>query len=154
MKNTYYFEDIPKSDFLPFQSGTLLLDIDHTLLPPSVLELGQKGREQILRIKEMGITILLLSNGGRHVRNRALAQTLGVEYVTSRYKKPNKKIISGLTLRQPVVVVGDKGLTDGLFALRIKAPFLRVKRHTSPADSFFDTVACIIDDVLSYLLPI
>lgn len=154
MKNIFYFEDISKEDLIPFQSGTLLLDVDHTLLPPSVLNLQEKTKEQVLRIKDMGITVFLLSNGGRHERNRALAQELGVQYVASRYKKPSKKVVDGITLRQPVFVIGDKILTDGLFALRINTPFLQVKRHTSSTDSFFDRLACIIDDVLSYLLPI
>jgi len=58
---------------------------------------------------------------------------LGLKIADMKHKKPSKKILETIHVKNPrrIVVIGDKFLTDGLFAKRIGAKFLMVKRKLS-----------------------
>lgn len=136
--------------------ATVILDIDGTVIAPGNPVIAPQEREAVLRMAQ-GATAILLSNKKNHERNERIAEELGVAYHRTGWKKPFPRSAQPFLSRHPLVVVGDKFLTDGLLALFIRAPFIKVRRLTSRQDGFFDRLACAVDDgaymLLRPLLP-
>jgi predicted HAD superfamily phosphohydrolase YqeG len=136
--------------------ATVILDIDGTVIAPGNPVIAPEEREAVLRMAQ-GATVVLLSNKKEHARNQRIAEELGVAYHRTGWKKPFPRSAQPFLRGHPLVVVGDKFLTDGLLALFIRASFIKVRRLSSREDSFFDRLACAIDDgaymLLKPLLP-
>ncbi|MCX6784804.1 MAG: UbiA prenyltransferase family protein, partial [Candidatus Komeilibacteria bacterium] len=81
-------------------------------------------------------------------RNQELAQLTKVPCLDAPYRKPSAKILKYLDNpeRWPLVVIGDKFLTDGLFAKNIGASFVKVQRLLASTDSFITKTAYLVDD--------
>ena len=130
--------------------STILLDIDGTLLADGDDIVPRYIVETVSLMKENHI-VFLVTNSGKIARRESVSEQLGVSCVKSRYKKPNPKIIEKISMdtEKPVVVIGDKMLTDGLFARYIEAEFLLVERITSRRDRFLIKLSYLIDDACS-----
>lgn len=152
MKQLPYFEDISSSVIDSWKDGTIFLDIDHTLLAPMESSVSVKVFQKIELLRSVASHIYLVSNGRKHERNKALAESLGVIYIESKYRKPGLQVVSGVEKKKPLVVIGDKVLIDGMFAKRLGAQFLMVKRHTLPKEPLFDRLSCALDSLVSFFI--
>jgi len=57
-----------------------------------------------------------------------------------------------VTARDPLVVIGDKYCTDGLFARNLKARFVLVLRKRSGRERLIVRISYLIDRVVSWVL--
>lgn len=130
----------------------IFLDIDGTLLPDSECLLSDRIVEAINTLAKNN-EIHLCTNSRNHGRNKKIEKQLHLKIINLEHKKPNFKILQTVCLNsnKQFVVIGDKFLTDFLFAKNIKADFLMVRRKLSRKEStkikFYNT----IDDICYYL---
>ena len=140
--------------FNQLKTGTIkdyliFLDIDGTLIEDSEIEVDKEGIKKINELKKHN-QIYLCPNGPDRKRNRAVAELCKLDYLDTDIKKPSKKILNLIDIQSPdkKLVIGDKFLTDGLFAKRIKADFIKVKRITSKNDKLYIKFLYWIDDLI------
>ena len=133
----------------------IFLDIDGTLIHDSKHELDEEVIKKINILKKNN-EVYLCSNSSDYSRNRKVSELSGLPYLETTLRKPSKKMLhlvdeAGGKKR---LVIGDKLLTDGLFALNIGAKFMKVKRMTSTQDSRYIKFLYWVDDVISKMLKI
>lgn len=135
-----------------FKDTTIIVDLDGTLTQDGKDTIDEKTAALISLLKKNN-RIYLFSNKRNEFRCSALARALGIDYLQTRYKKPNKKVLASLPphLRRHLVIIGDKFLTDGLLAKQSGAQFIKVKRMTSPKDSLLTKLIYSIDDIASLI---
>lgn len=126
---------------------TVILDIDGTLTCSSKRSIDKNVIRVIRKLQEENV-VYVFSNNYNGKRSREIAKSLDLPYIESPYKKPNKKILQYIDEMCPIVAIGDKYLTDGLFAQFTGARHIRVKRYRCDDDSMADKVACFLDDVM------
>lgn len=124
-------------NFDEIQDSIILLDVDGTLGPHDLISVSESVSKQITKISKNRNLIYITSNNKDRERNKKLAEELHIEYLETKYRKPNVLVVESIRHmfeKRSVVVIGDKILTDGLFARRINATFIHVKREKSPLD--------------------
>lgn len=145
-----YFKDL---DVEVLRDATVLLDIDGTIAYDKGLEVLPAESTKLIELKQVARKVVFISNG-EHARTVALAESHTVIAHVSPFKKPSKKIWQALTdeghytAKEKVVVVGDKFVTDGLFALRTGAPFIHVKSLQEQKSSLYNKVVFFVDDLV------
>ncbi|MFZ2038567.1 MAG: hypothetical protein WAV11_01340 [Minisyncoccia bacterium] len=144
-----YFHEI---DISSLKNKTIIIDIDGTLVADSEEEIMKENIEKINELAKYN-KLFLCSNNNLHSRNISLSKKLNIEFINSPYKKPNKKVIDSIEriYLSGLVVIGDKYLTDGLFAGRIGAVFIKVRRMESSNENLKIKSFNCVDDFL-YLL--
>jgi HAD superfamily phosphatase (TIGR01668 family) len=147
-----YFHEL---DLRTLRDAVILLDIDGTIAADCENEVSPAVRTAIETLKKQGNSIYLCTNGfkRKHERNRAMAATLGVTYFETTAKKPLRTaappdVVHGT---KPVVVIGDKFLTDALFAANLGVPFIEVRTLRSAQDPWIVKLAYAIDDPIERL---
>jgi HAD superfamily phosphatase (TIGR01668 family) len=142
-----FFDQI---DVRRLSDSLIILDIDGTLVADNTDAVSSAVREVLKRLAEHN-SIYLCTNSRNRERNEAIAAQLNLRLLSHRYKKPNKRLLEELLPEHQnhtsMVVIGDKFLTDGLFALRIGAPFLKVKRLRGK-DRWWIAFLYWIDDII------
>jgi predicted HAD superfamily phosphohydrolase YqeG len=129
-----------------FGDAVIIIDIDGTLACSSSLDVDARARTVIRELQERN-TVYAFSNNYNGSRSRHIARALQLPYIEAPHKKPNKKILHYIDIgTSPVIAIGDKFLTDGLFAYFIKAEYIRVKRYRCDGDTALDRLACMVDD--------
>jgi len=133
--------------------ATVLLDVDGTLLPDGTRILTDAVAAAVARLRGQN-DVYLVSNHGDAERIRALAETLSVAVAPAGTPagKPSARAADGIPREKPLVVIGEKGITDGLFARAIGARFVRVRPKWSGKEKLSVRVAYLIDAVVSSLL--
>lgn len=141
-----YFSEL---DIKNITNRLVILDIDGTIVADGGEEIDKKMLDKINELK-ISNRVYIYSNRGNNLRNKKMSDITSVPYINSQYKKPSKKILGGLDNVQnlPRSVIGDKILTDGLFAKNIKAEFIKVKRVASPDDRIFARILYTADDFI------
>jgi len=144
--NMELFEDTNIGELKEY---VIFLDIDGTIASDSDNEVTEKTLEQIAKLKNDN-HLYLCSNSRNHERNRQVADIVKAEYIDTDLKKPSKKILNVVDHDsfQKRLVIGDKFLTDGLFAKNIKAEFIKVKRISSDKDRAYIKLLYWIDDII------
>jgi hypothetical protein len=103
-------------------------------MQPSIIHELQQGRE-----------VYIVSNKGL-VRGPRVADAHGIKAVMSHYKKPNPRVLKSLERPQDgAVVIGDKVLTDGIFAWRVGADFIKVDPIRAPTDDLLTRASYALD---------
>jgi predicted HAD superfamily phosphohydrolase YqeG len=104
--------------------------------------------KQISELKKHN-DIVLCSNRNDHNRNGQVAGLTKVPYLHTNLRKPSKRILQLIKNqdKKPLMVIGDKFLTDGLFARGIKAKFIKVKRLTSHRDGLLTQLVYGLDNL-------
>lgn len=126
--------------------SVVILDIDGTLTCSSMCDIDDNVVRVIRNLQKTN-TVYIFSNNYNGARSRDIAQKLQLPYIEAPHKKPNKKILDYIDAgTSPVIAIGDKYLTDGLFAHFIHAHHIRVRRYRCDADSVLDRLACFFDD--------
>jgi predicted HAD superfamily phosphohydrolase YqeG len=141
-----YFYNIDASSL---KDKTILIDIDGTLVADGEEAVGEKNAATI-NILSKHNALFLCSNKNLPLRNKALAEQLQVPFLDTPFNKPSKKILDSIDNRQlkNLVVIGDKYITDEIFAQRIGAPFIRIKRLISGKESLKTKMIYLVDDFI------
>jgi len=129
----------------------IFLDIDGTIIYDSGSFLDEKTIKKIEELKQDN-KIYLCSNKNNHSRNQIISDLVKIPYLNIWQRKPSRKILDFVENKEnwPLMVIGDKFLTDGLFAKKIGSRFIKVKRIVSSHDNWFVKVSYLIDDALYY----
>lgn len=139
----------------PLTKAFIILDIDGTLVHDAESGVEAATEAVIKQLITQGNSIYLVSNGfsNKRERNRKIAKGLGVTFYESKAKKPFAAAVAELLQKNnaPVVVIGDKFLTDGLLAINIRAPFIRVRSRRASSDSLYSKAAYAADQLASRL---
>lgn len=143
-----YFRDLTVE---LIQQSIILLDIDGTLLPDGAQELDELTTIAVKKLAAQNNTIYLVSNGFSHKleRNRSIAKQLNITYYETPYKKPLKMAVLPLIkdTEVPVVVIGDKFITDGLLAINLRVPYIPIRSLRSSSDPVYSRIGYLIDAV-------
>lgn len=130
-----------------FRGATVFLDIDGTLVPDGEETLDPAEAYTLSALTEVAQVYLLASKEFHRIH--ALAERYGAEAIVTAYMKPSPRIAEGIALpSRPRYVIGDKVLTDGWFASRIGARFVRVERLVDGSESFAVRALSVADLVL------
>lgn len=126
--STYRFEELPQE----IKGKTVFLDIDGTVALDSATEVEPAVLRKVEELK-MHNTLYLCTNSRNKQRNNEISKALSVPIANSEYRKPSKKILQEVMVADPaqIVVIGDKWITDGLFAQGIGAQFIKVQKRVS-----------------------
>lgn len=134
-------------DLEKIEGATVILDIDGTLTAPGGSFVSAEVASAVERLR-LHNDVYLLSNRGDRVRDAQMAQALGVGYIDTPHRKPDPRAMHTVARgSNELVVIGDKVLTDGLFALFVRGRFVRIARIVSGNDSVLDRFAHAVDDV-------
>ncbi len=131
----------------------VILDIDGTLVCSSKKEINKNVIRIIEKLQKQNI-VYIFSNNYNGKRSRKIAANLNLPYIESPHKKPSRKILKYIDVTCPIVAIGDKYLTDGLFAQFIGAKHIYIKRYKCKGDSILDKIACFIDDIIYTIIKI
>ena len=124
-----FFSEIDVSDIT---DAIIFLDVDGTLTPDHNSAIPQNALRKITEVKQKN-QVILLSN-----RNLKFS-----------HRKPRKKILESINHKdKSLVVIGDKFLTDGLFAKNIGARFIKVRRLVAPQENILNRTIYFTDDIL------
>ena len=135
--NTQYFKEL---HIEPIKQSVVILDIDGTLLADGerTPTIDPAAAANVQQLVAQGNQVYLCSNGFSHKleRNRTIAKQLQIPFYETSSKKPLASailpLIAGTT--KPVIVIGDKFLTDGLLAINLGIPYIDVRSIRSPQD--------------------
>lgn len=128
-----YFDkivDIDIDDFLENNIKAIILDVDNTLLDFD-LNIVEGLKEWYQRVRESGITAIIVSNSGKVAKIEKVANLLEIEYI--RYgMKPLKKGLKAAQKKlgvnnENIAVIGDQIFTDVIGANRCKMFSILVK---------------------------
>ena len=125
--------------------SVLIIDVDGTLVPNKNKDLSSYVVDKLKKLSKTN-EIWLCSNGSS--ANAAnFAKILSVQ--SFRCLKPFRGEIENIvpkTLKK--IVIGDKYLTDGLFAKCIGANFIKIDHLRGETDSLYIKVTYLLDDVV------
>lgn len=136
------------------QGRTILLDVGGTLTHENHETLEEPIIKKVRELKANGNKIYLYSNKKYHYRDRAFAKFLEVHYVKADLGTTRRTIIKSLKKpkTKPLLVIGDKFLTDGRLAKKLHADFMRVGHTPIVQASIFMKVIYRIDNLFNDLL--
>lgn len=143
------FEDSVKD----VRGRIILLDVDGTLLPDGAPKMDEGARNAVARLRQWN-TVYLVSNGDDTARVARFAYELEVDIAPAGVPagKPFARAARGISSERPLLVIGDKFITDGLFARALGAPFLRVRSKRSGLERFSVRVSYMLESVVSWFL--
>lgn len=140
-----YFHEI---DTEAITDAVVILDVDSTLVCSSQREISEAVRDMVRALQEKN-TVYIFSNNFDKSRGPAIAKSLNVPYINAPHRKPNKKILNYIKeIDQEIVVIGDKYLTDELFARFSGGTFIRVQSYRCDSDHWTSHAATIFDDAV------
>ncbi len=139
------------------RNSVILLDIDGTITHHDGHEVPDEARCVIEELLRKNNLIYLLSNNKNIERGRFLARALGVTFAETPYRKPDKRTASCIPTKyadRKIFVIGDKFLTDGLFAIRLGATFFWVRSIKTPTDAKKVRASYAIDTIIRWFFSI
>lgn len=140
-----YVEELPSD----FTECTVFLDVDGTLAPDGSFDFSPAVLAKVGEWKQTNEVLLCTNKRGKE-RWQKLESLFGLPVVTKEHRKPSKKVLQGIRPRfAQLVVIGDKFLTDALFAKRIGARFIAVKRKLSGQETLGVQLVNFVDDLFS-----
>ena len=134
-------------------NSTILLDVDGTLLPDGADILSPLTLDVVRNLAREN-TVYLVSNGTNRERVERFARECGVSVAPRGVPagKPRVRAAEGIPRDKPLVVIGDKVLTDGLFARFLGAHFIMVESHRGGAESPLVKLWYVLDKAVSWFL--
>lgn len=130
----------------------ILLDVDGTIASDRNEQIADEALKVINGLKRKN-RVMLLSNNRNRGRIERISLATRLEYLKTKHKKPSKRILADIDpeQRKKILIIGDKLLTDIVFARRIKAPYIKIKRLKSRNDRWFVKISYYFDD-LAFLM--
>ena len=84
-----------------------------------------------------------------------MAKILDIPFIDNRYKKPNIKLLDYFPkINKPMILIGDKVTTDWMFANKINAKFIKVKRYKAKKERMITNIFYLWDDLCYLILKI
>lgn len=111
-------------DVAALPPGQVVLDLDGTLVLDGAEEVGAEESRALECLTRERAVFLVTNKGGK--RAAQIAERAGVVYIQHDSKKPDPRIARLLPGATERVVLGDKVLTDGLFAFLTGARFVQI----------------------------
>jgi predicted HAD superfamily phosphohydrolase YqeG len=147
-----YFSDL---DVSSIKDSLVIIDIDGTVTYDSGNKIDEAALFKIAELKAYNI-LYFCSNTPQPERIKVLAEAAGILYIETTYKKPNRRILEHIKdhVHMPIVVIGDKYLTDGRFANNVKATFIKVRRIIGSTEGLNVRIAYWIDDLMYRIVSI
>lgn len=140
-----FFEEL---DMRTLRGYRVLLDVDGTLVADGGHSLDPRVFTCAQTLAHTN-TVALHSNKRSDARLQTLARAIGASPLLGVSRKPSMGILRHIPDDgRPLIVIGDKWMTDGWFARRVSARFIRVRRKISSRDSIVARLAYAIDDLL------
>ena len=124
---------------------TIILDIDGVLVPDGMNTISSDVFTYITQLKQSH-TVCICSNGEKE-RTWLIAQKLGVSVLDVHKPWGTLQPHSDFKCITDAVIVGDKYITDGLFAKRFNIPFVKVDHLRSVTDSLYTQIIYMFDDI-------
>ena len=149
------FTDMPWMPFSLQRFATLprslfIIDIDGTLVPDDESEPDMDTRHA-MEILTRSHAACIASNGKNTKRNKDIARLFGIPYIAGT--KPFGAVATAIRKHNkdnlPIVVVGDRYLTDGLLALRLQALFIPVRALHSTNETAYVRASYAIHGVIT-----
>jgi len=138
---------------IDFSEKIILLDVDGTLVEDSSHEV-EVGVVKMVDELKLNNVVYLCTNSMDKDRNSVIEEKLSLKIVNLMHKKPNKRILQELSVKHgeidpsKIIVIGDKYLTDGVFAKNIGAKFIKVERITAGYEKIHIKLFNIFDDLV------
>lgn len=130
--------------------ATVILDVDGTIVADRQEQISPEALAKIAEIKQ-NHTVFISSNGSPKNADE-FARLAGVKMIVG--KKPFiASFRSQIAADESITVIGDKWITDGLLARRLKADFIQVKRIGGAQDSRMARFSYLVDSAVSACLP-
>ncbi len=131
-----------------YKGATIFLDVDGTL----VADGGDVVADNILqKVKALvAVAQVYIVSNGTSSRSEYFAKLFGATPLVG-FKKPSVKIVQAVAPGE-WIVVGDKVLTDGIFAWRIGAKFVQVQSVRTSHESVYIRVSYMIDTIFAKIL--
>lgn len=142
------FEDLS----VPFSDAVVFLDIDGTIVADGKIDIDKAVKEKLSQLKKNNQ--VYLTTNSRKTSVSEIEKQVGISVINKKHKKPSPRILEEFSfdVTKKKIVIGDKFLTDGLFAKRIGAQFIKVKRKVSHQQRMLITASYVLDDFVSLFL--
>ncbi len=140
-----FFADLAPPRFV---SGISIVDVEGTLAFHGSSSAEPRAAFRIAAMRGT-MRLFLCSNAADSGRVARMARDLGIPVLALRGRKPWGILPPDFLRGATMTVFGDKLLTDGLFAWRLGARFVKVRRLVSGRESLADRIAFAIDDFLA-----
>lgn len=147
-----YFENLNTASI---KDALIFLDIDGTLVADNENCPSEEVLKKVKSLSERNV-VWLCSNNFNVGRNKTMHRLTGLSIIRG-HRKPSMKILDCVSDEEramPMLVIGDKVITDGLFAWRISARFIKVKRKTNSTDRWFVRIYNLTDNIVYNLLKL
>lgn len=139
-------------DVRAYAGATVIVDVDGTI----TYDKGGPEEAALEKLKQLGaVARVYLCSNGEGARVQALAEACGVSWIDSPHRKPSRRVVEKITHSNArLVVIGDKALTDGLFALNIGAEFVPVARLRHARDTLVIRSTYLLDDIAAVFMRV
>ncbi|MFA5987550.1 MAG: UbiA family prenyltransferase [Candidatus Paceibacterota bacterium] len=128
----------------------IFFDVDGTLVADGGNLLNKDTISILEKTKENNSLFFISNKRAADGRNKVVSKQIGVVFLEG--KKPWLKIPLDLANSgKKNIVVGDKFLTDGLFAIWNDADFFKVDHFRSKSDSLLIKISYMVDDVAFFV---
>jgi len=135
------FLELEESDY---KNALILIDVDGTVVSDRGDLLSPEAREKLRSFASCS-EVFLCSNALPE-RTRSFADECGIQCVTTEHRKPSRQVAEDIDIGdRNLIVIGDKALTDGLFASNIGAEFVMVRRLRGSGESMLARFAYALD---------
>ncbi len=145
------FKDL---DINNFNNALIFLDIDGTITEDKSQKIDAV---ELLKIKELQYKnkLYLCSNGNN---SNIFSNLIGVPYIQNRKPfigKSARNILRNFDSKTTnKFVIGDKFLTDGLFALLAKSRFIKIRHKVGDKRTLFERLSYLFDDIVWFFYQI
>lgn len=138
-----------ETDFTGLSGTTIFIDIDGTLVPDGSVIVAHEESFAVMMLAACN-KIVIFSNSGNHARSEAIAARFGAQVMPYGFRKPFVTMKDAQAhFFGPFAVVGDKIMTDGIFAWIIGARYIRVRPILSRTDSVATCLVYAIDGLIA-----
>lgn len=144
-----YFENL---DTASIRGSLIFLDVDGTLVADNQAFPSEEVLKKVKSLSSHNV-VWLCSNSFNGERNETVHKLTGLPIIRG-HRKPSMKILDMVDkkdLQRKIIVIGDKILTDGFFATRIGAKFIKVKRKIGK-DRLYVKLYNFLDDAVYVFL--
>ena len=141
---TYYYNSIYDIDYQKlYDSGIrlILTDLDNTLISYKESVPNDDLKNLIIKLKNMGFEIIIVSNSSKGLRAKKFAEILDLKYTKMSLKplkrginKAIKKLASRKYSKDEIILFGDQLMTDIFGANRAKISSVLVKAVDKQTD--------------------
>ncbi len=145
MCSSLFFADSPVPIPVP---DIVILDVEGTIAFHGSSKAEARAASRVAALRGM-TTLFICSNASDSARIAGIVRDLGISPLALRGRKPWGILPPNFPRGKTISVFGDKLITDGLFAWRIGARFVKVRRLVSGTESLTDTIVFMLDDFLA-----